>query len=128
MEILNKQIRHPKWVPYVKEALQHLLENGPLEGFAHDGICLNVRIYVERKYKTTPPPGACANTVCVFAQDWEHHTGHYAWPVPLINDRNPWSGRNLEMRQSLIRHVLNKIESFLAEKPTWIITKLSLTL
>lgn len=49
------------------------------------------------------------------AQDWEYHNGFTEYPVPDNEDFGLWEGVNLEMRLSLIDHILKCLEEYCQE-------------
>lgn len=42
------------------------------------------------------------------SEDWEHYSGVYGYPVKLPNDCKYWEGEQLELRLSLIDHLIAK--------------------
>jgi hypothetical protein len=72
------------------------------------GICFNLNTYIG------PNPSICCGYK--FVQDnchnWEHFSGHNVYPVQRINNCKKWEHTQLELRQSLCKHlleVLNKL-------------------
>ena len=45
-----------------------------------------------------------------FSTSWEHRTTSYCYPVPDEERMGLWEGVNLEMRLSLIDHILIRLE------------------
>lgn len=45
-----------------------------------------------------------------FSTDWEHKTTSYYYPVPDDESFELWDGVNLEMRLSLVDHILKRLE------------------
>lgn len=45
-----------------------------------------------------------------FSTSWEHRTTSYCYPVPDDESLGLWEGVNLEMRLSLIDHILVRLE------------------
>ncbi|MEG2706902.1 MAG: hypothetical protein RR959_06135 [Erysipelotrichaceae bacterium] len=50
------------------------------------------------------------NFVSIFSGDWEHSTLDSKYPVPDDESLDLWEGTNLEMRLSLIDHILKRLE------------------
>ena len=48
--------------------------------------------------------------VMKLSKDWEYFTGYYDYPVPDDESFDLWEGINLEMRLSLIDHILKRLE------------------
>jgi hypothetical protein len=79
----------------------------------HKGICGNVKSYAAVMLQS-------------MALDWPLHSGDSECPIPVTDAgfispvdqygaENLWIGKQLEMRQSLCRFVLNKIDAERAE-------------
>ena len=52
----------------------------------------------------------CYDLVSEFSRSWEHRTTCYSYPVPDDETLGLWEGVNLEMRLSLIDHILVRLE------------------
>lgn len=55
--------------------------------------------------------------VMELSEDWEHRTIWYSYPVPDDESLGLWEGINLEMRLSLIDHILVRLEEVSQEYP-----------
>lgn len=66
------------------------------------GICKN--------WKELTGRFICYDLVEKFSVDWEHYNGHTDYPVPDNENFGLWEGVNLEMRLSLIDHILKQLE------------------
>jgi len=67
------------------------------------GICYNLS-YVFERFEAY-------RLVAIASQGWEHHTGYVDYPVSGHNLGNLWEGKQLELRISLINHLIARIES-----------------
>jgi hypothetical protein len=69
------------------------------------GVCYNLDVYVGRCFNAYD----FVETYCI---DWEHFSGESMFPVPRKLDlfSPKWIGEQLELRQSLCKHLLTKLE------------------
>ena len=70
------------------------------------GICGNL------KYCRLPGVGfwLIVCTIDELAQSWAHCSHRPNWPVPHDQMFSLWEGKNLELRVSLMEHVIKKLE------------------
>jgi hypothetical protein len=71
------------------------------------GLCFNLDRYVGRFFNSY-------NFIEINCIDWEHFSGEALFPVPCkfckFDCSNKWVGKQLELRQSLCKHLLTKLE------------------
>lgn len=100
-----------------KEALEHLLVNGPHR--SHSGICYNASYLMAGKEQWHKIPKSHDPFALIpqYAVDWPEHrfadrtpVPQYCNPVDDIECYGPWQGKNLALRHSLIRHILKKLD------------------
>lgn len=88
----------------IKEALLELREEA-LSGGVYDkwrGICFNLNEKHPHKYDSYM-------FVRENCEDWKHFSGDSSYPIPEDLYLGKWEGVNLEMRISLIDHLLTKV-------------------
>ena len=66
------------------------------------GICYNWKVNLDDEIAYT--------LINVLSLDWTHHTGDKYYPVPDDDTIGLWEGKNLEMRLSLIDHILKRLD------------------
>lgn len=86
------------------KSLVHLKQDaltGNIE-HVHTGICYNWGRLL----------ASCVSYTVVgeFSQDWKFYSGHKGYPVPDNETIGLWEGKNLEMRLSLIDHILKRLD------------------
>lgn len=65
------------------------------------GICYNLNEIVDEDVSVY-------EFVSNNSEDWEHHSGVYEYPVKLSNNCDLWEGEQLELRLSLLDHLIAK--------------------
>ena len=101
------------------ELLRDMLENGPTDSFF--GICYNLhktssanRNTVDLDTERTGVDGY--NIVTEHSPSWEHFSGDENYPVvyqelPYPESAPLWEGKQLVLRQSLIKHIISRLEA-----------------
>ena len=80
-----------------------------------NGICHNLGYELSYKFDGFLLQFAC-DLVKKYSIGWELHTGDTTYPIAGYYDRDEysnkvlWVGKQLELRQSLIRHIIAKLE------------------
>lgn len=64
------------------------------------GICLNLSKLLNND--------SAYNFVARHSEGWKHHTGVYNHPVEFSIEEDKWEGKQLELRLSLIDHLITK--------------------
>ena len=67
------------------------------------GICYNLNEIVDEDFSVY-------EYVANNSEDWEHYSGVYEYPVKLCNDCGLWEGEQLELRLSLLDHLIAKAQ------------------
>lgn len=67
------------------------------------GICYNLAVITEES-------GLSYDFVRNNCYDWEFFSGLFEYPVELSNDCDLWEGEQLELRLSLIDHLITKAQ------------------
>lgn len=100
-----------KQLDKIKESLQQLLKD--IEGnsiqYRQNGVCCNLEDYTEDY-------GVCAyDFISANCKDWENYSGDSSYPIKGSVGKfyleNLWEGEQLQLRISLIHHLINKCET-----------------
>tara|TARA_R110000851_G_scaffold34889_1_gene92335 strand:- start:5171 stop:5605 length:435 start_codon:yes stop_codon:yes gene_type:complete len=90
-------------------ALKAMILDGPIDPYF--GICYNLNQECAYGYKI----------VVEYARSWEHFSGDLDYPVPeshpFHSKYQKWSGKQLNYRRSLARHIILKLEVGLVATP-----------
>lgn len=46
----------------------------------------------------------------IYCSEWDHFSGNKSWPINLPYIGNKWEGEQRELRHSLIKHIIKKLE------------------
>ena len=84
----------------LNEVKQQALSNSIYEPDC--GICLN--------WAVTAKCSITYDLVEMYSVEWEHSSLNQSFPVPHNSGYRLWEGVNLEMRLSLIDHILKRLE------------------
>tara|TARA_R110000851_G_scaffold34889_1_gene92337 strand:- start:5906 stop:6199 length:294 start_codon:yes stop_codon:yes gene_type:complete len=92
----------------VVKALLIMKEKGPTD--VDFGICFNLTCKTgEFRTQRTGIDGYLL--VAKHAASWEHYSGNPYFPVALDRLKPLWEGEGLELRHSLIDHIIAKLEA-----------------
>ena len=97
----------------VIELLRDMLENGPTD--PDFGICYNLTKATSAKYRSARTGVNGYNIVIEHSPSWGFYSGDENYPVvyqelPYPKIAPLWEGEQLVLRQSLIKHIISKLE------------------
>ena len=93
-------ISKQRLIDSLNEVKQQALSNSIYEPDC--GICLN--------WAVTAKCSITYDLVEMYSVEWEHSSLNQSFPVPHNSGYRLWEGVNLEMRLSLIDHILKRLE------------------